>query len=75
MTNLPVISSLSWVRSIKPDNILLKSDGVKIADFGLSKQLYEDSCGLTQTMAGTKLTMAPEVIEGKPYTGSVDIYR
>lgn len=56
-------------RDIKPENILVSSDGsVKIADFGLSRILDNDSrqdllTGTHQVM-GTPRYMAPEQMEG-----------
>lgn len=61
-------------RDIKPDNILLSSDSpdalLKISDFGLSK-----SIAAMQTVCGTQIYVAPEVLKmnGK-YTNSVDIW-
>jgi len=49
-------------RDVKPDNILIRTDGmVKLADFGLAKD-YDDDRGLTRTLSGlgTPHFMAPE---------------
>jgi serine/threonine-protein kinase ULK/ATG1 len=45
-------------RDIKPDNILLKSGQLKLADFGFCKKMQsvED---LTQTILGSPVYMAP----------------
>ncbi len=58
-------------RDIKPANILLcrygrDVDHVKVLDFGMVKQVMEDSAGLTQvgTFAGTASFAAPEVAQG-----------
>jgi tRNA A-37 threonylcarbamoyl transferase component Bud32 len=56
-------------RDIKPANIMLCNQGgqmdvVKVLDFGLVKQLEDESPGLTQdnTITGTPLYMSPEAI-------------
>ncbi|MBI2804310.1 MAG: protein kinase [Planctomycetes bacterium] len=64
-------------RDIKPDNILLTSDGiVKVADLGLAKDTSEDT-SLTKTGAGagTPIYMAPEQARDvKHVDARVDIY-
>ncbi len=56
-------------RDIKPENILMSVDGsVKIADFGLSRILgndsHQDSLTATHQVMGTPRYMAPEQLEG-----------
>ena len=46
---------------------------MKIADLGFAKELRSDRA-LTATVLGTPYTMAPEVLEEKPYGLSCDIY-
>ena len=46
---------------------------LKIVDFGLSKELDEEN-GMTQTYAGSQLTMAPEIISQQQYGLGADIY-
>ncbi|MEW4488629.1 serine/threonine-protein kinase [Thalassoglobus sp. JC818] len=67
-------------RDIKPDNILIATDGsVKIADFGLSRILGNEaqSTVLTGThqVMGTLRYMAPEQLQGsRNVDGRADIY-
>ncbi len=64
-------------RDIKPDNILLTSDGVvKVADLGLAKDTDEDvSLTKTGAGAGTPIYMAPEQARDVKHVDvRVDIY-
>ncbi|KAH0793149.1 AGC family protein kinase [Histomonas meleagridis] len=70
---LDYLHSLNVIyRDLKPENILLGADGhIKLTDFGLAKKLCESSDSTT-TFCGTSEYLAPEIIEGKPYSFSVD---
>eukprot|EP00826_Nyctotherus_ovalis_P054294 TRINITY_DN7100_c0_g5_i2.p1 TRINITY_DN7100_c0_g5~~TRINITY_DN7100_c0_g5_i2.p1 ORF type:complete len:471 (+),score=94.64 TRINITY_DN7100_c0_g5_i2:249-1661(+) len=61
-------------RDLKPENMLLDSDkSIKIVDFGLSN-CYKDG-ELLQTACGSPCYAAPEMIEGKEYSGAaVDVW-
>ena len=50
-------------RDLKPENILLHNGNIKIADFSFCK-LMENKDELTNTMLGSPIYMAPEVLKG-----------
>jgi serine/threonine-protein kinase len=64
-------------RDVKPDNLILRNDGVlKLIDLGIAKNLSDDQ-GLTQTgiVSGTPHYISPEQIEGcKDIDGRADVY-
>ena len=61
-------------RDIKPDNLLLDTDGsVKLADFGIAAQL-EDQAERRMSSVGTPWYTAPEVINGEEYSFGCDIW-
>jgi serine/threonine protein kinase len=59
-------------RDFKLANLLLNNKVIKIADLGFAKQL--EKFDVTGTQLGTGLTMAPEVLDGKPYGMLADIW-
>ncbi|MCB9463889.1 MAG: protein kinase [Candidatus Eisenbacteria bacterium] len=66
-------------RDIKPGNILLSSDGrVKIADFGLARQVNDfdrlSNITMTGAIVGTPAYMSPEQLAGAPVDHRTDIY-
>ena len=62
-------------RDLKPENILLKSPtddaAIKIADFGFARVVSPDG---QKTACGTPGYVAPEILNGKPYGLSVDVW-
>ncbi|XP_030248867.1 serine/threonine-protein kinase Sgk2b [Sparus aurata] len=59
-------------RDLKPENILLDSDGhVMLTDFGLCKEGVAVG-GIMHTFCGTPEYLAPEVLQGHPYSPAVD---
>jgi tRNA A-37 threonylcarbamoyl transferase component Bud32 len=64
-------------RDIKPENVLLTKKGdVKVADFGLARQVTREDLNLTQsgTTVGTPMYMSPEQVEGKELDHRSDLY-
>lgn len=61
-------------RDLKTMNLLLNDKGViKLGDFGVSRQMSEHTMQL-QSFYGTPLYLSPELIEGRPYTQSTDLW-
>ena len=61
-------------RDIKPQNILVSNDKIlKIIDFGLSKNININN-EMMDTICGSPLYMAPEIIKTKNYTIKSDIW-
>lgn len=67
-------------RDFKSDNIILRPDGAGrvtplILDFGLARALdHESQHGSKPTLVGTFSYLAPEQLDGKPYTMASDLY-
>jgi serine/threonine protein kinase len=61
-------------RDVKGGNILVTESGeVKIADFGVSAQLFS-TFSKRNTFVGTPYWMAPEVIQSSQYDGGADVW-
>ena len=60
-------------RDLKPQNLLLTDKyNLKITDFGLAKFTEDDK--MMQTMCGSPLYMAPEILTYKEYTDKADLW-
>ncbi|HZD02620.1 MAG TPA: PASTA domain-containing protein [Actinomycetes bacterium] len=56
---------------VKPENVLITSDSVKVADFGLARAAQG---ARDHALAGTALYCAPEVLRGGAVDGHADVY-
>jgi eukaryotic-like serine/threonine-protein kinase len=62
-------------RDIKPQNLLLRSDGVvKIADFGIARAAEATKLTQIGSVLGTAAYLAPEQASGDPVTAAADVY-
>lgn len=60
-------------RDLKPENILIHEGVLKIADFGFSKKV-ELKKVVANTMVGTPLYMAIQILKNTPYSSKCDIW-
>ena len=68
----PLVKNKIMHRDFKLANILMHDGEIKIADFGFSKLLSNEE--FTETMLGSPLNMAPEVLGGIQYNSKADIW-
>ena len=59
-------------RDIKPQNILISNNSIKISDFGFAKSFEKNE--LITTFCGSPLYMAPEIILNREYTYLSDVW-
>lgn len=58
-------------RDLKPDNVLVSQGRVRVLDFGLSVAREQ---ARSAEVSGTLPYLAPEVLEGMPYSEAADLY-
>merc|ERR1719408_127838 len=61
-------------RDVKSLNLLLTESGVvKVGDFGVSRQMSDQTICLN-SFYGTPLYLSPELVEGRPYSQTTDVW-
>jgi hypothetical protein len=60
-------------RDLKPGNVLLGPDGVRVIDFGIARSA-DAAATLTSELFGTPGYMAPEVVRGEPAGPPADVF-
>ena len=62
-------------RDMKPSNVMLTLDGLKVIDFGVARAADQSRLTLTGQAVGTPAYMAPEqAMADKQLTGAVDVF-
>jgi len=60
-------------RDLKPENILLDAEGhTVLTDFGFAKTMTGSPSGVSYTMCGTPEYLAPEILQGRGHSKTVD---
>jgi serine/threonine protein kinase len=60
-------------RDLKPDNILILNNEIKIADFGFAK-IFDNNNSMLNTFCGTPNYMAPEILLNSLYNSKSDLW-
>ena len=72
-----LMRSAALQRDLKPQNLLLSTNEageklLKIADFGFARSLQPQ--GLAETLCGSPLYMAPEILQFHKYDAKADLW-
>lgn len=60
-------------RDMKPENVLINNDQVKISDFGFSRIIEEGDPNYYSRL-GTPLYMPPQILRGEKYSAKCDVW-
>src|SRR5438309_781631 len=61
-------------RDLKPGNVMIAKNGVKVLDFGLAKSAGDETLTTSNAVMGSPAYMAPEQLEGKACDARTDIF-
>ncbi len=62
-------------RDVKPGNVLIDDDVVKLSDFGIARLVGQSQVTAAQSIVGTLAYTPPEVFHNNPFDGRGDIYQ
>lgn len=60
-------------RDLKPDNIMLAGNRIKIGDFGFSKEINTQKQFVT-SIVGSPIYMAPQILMAEKYNSKCDVW-
>src|SRR5207302_7885593 len=61
-------------RDLKPGNVMIAKNGVKVLDFGLAKSAGDETLTTSNAVMGSPAYMAPAQLEGKACDARTDIF-
>ena len=62
-------------RDVKPGNVLVDGDAVKLSDFGIARLVGQSQVTAAQSIIGTLAYTPPEIFHNDPFDGRGDIYQ
>ena len=60
-------------RDLKPDNLFIRENQVKIGDFGFAKDILTQKQLMT-SIVGSPIYMAPQILTAEKYTSKCDVW-